>query len=344
MADEKLTLELQLKGYAEAISRLGSVGDAVGALGTGNLGGIGAGVAAAGRLGAFNTALGVAVAAIGGLALATKSAADALHSFGRLRDTLGSSTGEAAILRVFGSALGISDMGGLADRVNTALGSGHGAAMAAEIGIGREQDIGPNAVNRGENLIRVMQHIRAATDAEEALSRARRAGAVELVEIFHMERDEYQKRIKDAKELAATMTPGRIRQAREFNYELDRLGRSFENLKIRALTPVIAGLNEFLEHPFFNFFAGIGGAAGRGIGGAIGNRLSPEKKGETALDENTAQMKKLEEVLRQTNGIWGGGGRARSAIPKAFGPGAGPYVAKQMRAGAIRLGAYSVSM
>lgn len=341
MADEKLTLELQLKGYAEAISRLGSVGNAVGALGSGNLGGlgtIGAGAMAAGRMGSFTSGLAIAGSALAGLAATTKGAAESLASFGRMRTTLGSTASETAMLRVLGGALGISDVRGLAERVHTSLRSGLGAAMAAEIGIGREQDLGPNAVNQGRNLLRVIQHIREARNEEEALSRARRAGAEELAEIWQYSAAEFRKMAQEARELERTFSPDRLQRAREFNREMDRFGRKLEQLKVGVATPALGAVNRFLENPLKGPFHAIGGSVGEEIlRGVQGGQKD-------ALRENTQAMKELSTELRMQKGIYGGGSRARSAIPRAFGPGAVPEVRKQMRAGAIRMGAYAVSM
>lgn len=324
---------------ADALSHFGALSHAVAGIGAGGgIGALGSGISAASRMGAFNSALGVAAAAVGALATATRQASAALSGFGRLRDTLGSSSSETALLRVLGGAVGVGDIRGLASRVRAAGSSGLGAAQMAQLGFGPQQDIG-RAVNEGQILLAVMRDIRETfkRNPSEALARARNFGAEELVELGRIGEREFGKMLEEAKEIERTYSPARLEAARQFNREMERMGRTMERIKIGLATPALGAANRFIEQPF----KGPGHAIGFSIGEAIGRWLSGNKD---AVKENTQATRDLSSQLRIQNGFYGGGGRLRSALPGAFGPGGGFQVAKQGRAHAIRLGAYSVSM
>ena len=341
MADEKLTLDLEVRGVAAAMQSLGAVSSAVAGIGAGGgISGIGGGLAAATRLGAFTSALGVAAVAVSALAVATKGAAEALANFGRLQTGLGATTAETALLRVIGGALGISDIRGMAGRMQTALSSGLGAAMAARLGVGPQVELG-QGINLGQIAVRVIEDIRAARTQEEALGRARIAGVEELAEVWSMTRHEYEQMREEARELSRSFTPQRIREAREFNQELDRFSRNIERIKIGAASAVLPGANRFLEDLRAE---SQGGDRLKNRTDWLQENARAAKAQNHSLEKNTDAANRLADELRQTNGIFGGGGRARAAIPAQFGPGGGFALSKALRSHAVRLGAHAISM
>lgn len=336
MPDEKLTLELETRGYAEAIQRMGALSGAIGALGAGgSFAAAGGGLAAASRLGAFVTATAIATTGLAALAGAAKSAAESFRDFGRLRDTLGSSGGETAMLRAIGGALGVGDIRGLASRVRSGIGSGLGAAQAARIGIGPQLDLGGSAVNEGRILLKVLEDIRKSATRDEALVKARNFGAEELVEAHAISERLWQQILRDAKEAERLYSPEHVERGRELAITMDRIsqrwGRISDGFKM-VLLPVVDKV--------LGLFTRSGGAGG--LFDPV-HRQTTDASTE-ATQANTKATNRLADELRQTNGLFGGGARTRSAIPRAYGPGGGFEVSRVMRAHAIRLGAYAVSL
>lgn len=335
MADERLTLELVTSGADVAANRLGSLASAVEALGGGGgtLGQAGAAIGVIGRLGRFGTVLGIAAAAVAGLAGAAKKAADTLTAFGFTGRELGSSNAETALLRALGGAVGIGDVRGLASRVRSGIGSGLGAAQAARIGIGPQFDLN-RGVNEGRILLKVIEDIRATRTEEEALAKARNYGAEELVRFRHISRQTFEALVRDAEEWQASFTPEAVDRAVQFNIQLDRVSRKWDQFVTSlglTFLPIVEKVLDLLNR-----------SGGPGVVLDQSNQKADANTKATAA--NTKATEALIDELRVTNGIFGGGSRARSAIPRAFGPGGGHALAGAMRAHAIRLGAYSVSL
>jgi hypothetical protein len=344
MADEKLTLDLEVKGYGEAISRLGTLAGALeglgGLTGGGGIGSIGSGLLAASRLGGHVAAIGVVTTALAALAAAARGAAATLGSFGRLQLTTGGTSAEAALATVLAGSLGISDVHGLAARARAGIASGLGAAQAAQLGIGPQLDIG-RPVNNLKILLALMKDVYDTfqTDPGRALLRARNYGMEELVELGTLSKREFAMALEEAKEIERTYTPERIAKAREFNREMERLGRNFDRIKVNVGSRVIPPLNMLMEDPLLPFKALLP----FGLNNAFFPKGGAGSQ-DQAVKDNTAAQNKNTRAIEQMMGVFGGGPRARGAIPAAFGPGNGYRLNDAIRAHTIRLGAYSVSL
>lgn len=334
MADEKLTLDLEVRGIAEALNRLGSVSGALETLGSGGggLAAAGVGLAAASRLGRFATAAAVAATAVGALAGAAKRAADNLSAFGFAGQELGSSTGETALLRMLSRAVGISDFQGFAENLRGGISSGLGSAYAAQIGIGPQMDMGGRAANIGDIALRIIRDIRAAATEAEALERARNFGDVRLVRFRNISQDLFDELTKDAEQMSRTFTPEMIERGIRFNAQLERVTSKWDQFVTGlglSFLPILERALDFMNQEMGPSVVAHGRAA---------------EANTAAVNANTRATQELQSELRMTNGIYGGGARARSAIPAQFGPGAGFAVSRELRSHAIRLGSFAVSM
>ena len=344
---EKLEIALDTSGINRAVADLGQAANAIGLLGMGGTaaGGISAGVA------------GIALAAVvQGITQtlkrfeqSVKAAADTIQSlmgFSTTQFGLGSSTSQTHMLRMLGASLGISDVSGSAARLHRATLSGLGAMEASRLGIPiRPHEIG-TGTNRGEMLIQALEGLRT-TFREQGfgatVAMARNLDIEEWLNVVLLLDRQFARLKQDAVSSSGAFSSQRGAAAVQLNHEMSRLTTTFTTARNALVMLFLPGLNYLIEivtsaaghfariNPFG---AGVKGFFDRLMGGGSGATGNAQTQ---ALRDNTLELRRL-------NGIYGGAGRTRSAIPGAFGPGNGFMLQNALRAQTVRLGAYSVAL
>lgn len=288
--------------------------------------------------------LGTAAAAVAGLGSAALFAANALTQFGKTQFGLGSSGETTAFLRSLGGALGISDVAGLAERIRSNTLSGLGAATASKFGIPIEPF--ETGQDRGLLLIRTMEELRKEFQKfgfRAAVRDARRLGAEELLPGVFMTDQQLARMREMAKRTAEIFSPRNQAAAMELRTSLQLLRDELTLLATQlgtVLLPAIRKITDLLANPkqllgvLFPFFFGFGQGGLPGVNEAM--RQAQERQTQ-ALDRNS-------EELRNLQGIYGGRGRTRAAIPAGMGPGVmgGYALGVALRSHAVRLGSYAV--
>lgn len=278
----------------------------------------------------------------GGLIGAIHQAASALRAFGRLQDTLGSSAGETAALRIVGRALGLGDIRGMAANLRQNSLSGLGAATATRFGIPiRPNDVG-SAANEGDFLLKALQGLRntfaAAGGGERgrsaALADARNLGIESAIEVIRISDEMWGQILKDAKETQALLGPEHQARAVALSVSMSRLSEKWQFLSVLFQSQFIPILQKVTDG-IISLLRFLSALPGSGV-----------KQGEidAALNANTSALGQNTRALDNMSGIYGGGRRARGAIPGAFGPGAGYALQGALRAHGLRLGYYSVGI
>lgn len=256
--------------------------------------------------------------------------ADVLRDFGQLRSVLGTSGGTASELSVLGGAFGIRDIRGAAEALHRATLSGQGAAAAGRLGL----SINPFEVDRGDLLLRAIEGLRQTAQGpggmRQAVLDARALGLEDWLGVVHLTREQMQRIREIAGQSAALMSPERVAQATLFNSEMTLFNQTLQDLTVTLGTAFLPKLTEWTR-----WLTDVV----RSLTGTQGTSNSPQAamnglRG--AIEQNTA-------TLRQFQGATGGGIRAASAIPGAYGIGAGQALQKNLRGLSAKMGAYSVN-
>lgn len=249
---------------------------------------------------------------------------DVLRDFGNLRDTLGGSSGSAASLSALGSGLGISDIRGAAEALHRASLSGLGQITASRYGLPyRPFEIG-EATDRSAMLIQAIEGLRATASGpggfRTALADARNLGIEDWIGAVHLTGEQFKRFKEIAQETSTLLSPDKIANATMFNAEMDLLNKQFTDLTTTLGNMVIPSLTAFLKGTN-DFLRGMRGEqpAGSGLNGSMDALRQ-------SVDQNTSQLQKMQ-------GFWGGGARARGAIPGGYplGVGLGPNIADNLR-------------
>jgi len=343
MADEQLTIDLQIKNVEETLRKLGTIGGALEHLSA--QGPVGQAVGHAATSGVqfalFRAPLIAGIAALGaafaGLTNATKRAAEAMFAFGQLKDTLGATTGETAALRVIGGALGLGNIRGLAGNVRRASLGGLGAEAASRFGLPISPlDVG-SAANEGEILLRALSGLRQTHKTRgfsAALADARNLGLEDAIQVVRISDEMWAQILRDAQETQRLLGPEHQSRAVQLNLALSRLSEKWEFLKTLLLSALVPAL-EAVTNGLIGFLRLLSAIPGSGV---------RQQDIDAALNANTRALNANTRTIEQMIGIYGGGRRARGALPAAFGPGNGAFLSEAVRAGTIRLGAYAVSL
>lgn len=343
MAD-KFQIEIDISGVDRATRGLGALATAAGGVlgggGGGGAAGVGGLMARSGMgMGLLKMLpmIGKVIAGLGALALAAHRAADMMTEFSKMRNSLGSSTAQTAFLRNVGGALGV-DMGAMAMRAQSASQSGMGAAAAARAGLSPAFDIG-TAVDRGSRLEQLLEHGRKLAEQNEkaALAFFRNLDIEEAFDYTKLQKDTLEMMRKEAELSKQMYSPERINAAYAYNAQLGRIQRKWEMFTTglgHRMMNNFSKVLDWLEKPAPD--PGMMGLGLRGAG-AAGSAKSAQAANTAALNANTMEIRRLQ-------GLYGGGSRARSAIPAAFGPGFGFFLQDALRANTMKLGAYSISM
>jgi hypothetical protein len=294
----------------------------------------------------------LAATALRGFVGAIHAAAEALSEFGHARERLGGTTGETALLKALGGVAGVSDIAGAGRRLHESTLSGMGTAAAAQLGLPiRPLEIG-SATDEAQLLIKALEGLSRVYKSDPAAARA-------LIRNLHMEEwidvirlwDEVGERMKrNAEATAGAFSETNTDNATRFKAAMNEVGLAWQNLTtmlsayfIPKITEMMHILSLIIQHPFA--FAATSAAFGPLAAIHMLEAKELAERSAKAQHENIRALNQNTETVRDlANGLFGGGRRARTAIPGGFGPGAGAYLSEVLHSHAVRLGAYSVSL
>lgn len=302
-------------------------------------------------------------AAAGSLAVFTKQAVDAGIVLRDLAFTGGGNRSETAQLSTIGNALGL-DMGALAREFADQIShNGLAAGFAARSGI---HDYGIfDTTDKAQKLLKWINALGNMGDVERRRA-ARATGTEALLPLATLSDQTKQNLAEDAQRKEHIFTPEFLREATEASIAFARLQDAFTNLVVTAIKPMLpeivtyfnefaAGLQEFARvaeehedvfkglaemlHGFLTLddkkvHEGIQDIADGIIGkkvtkGGIDAHANAMNRHTDALNDNTYAMR---------NGVFGGGERARGAVPsKWLGMNSDRYIGEARRLGAFNL-------
>lgn len=329
---QKIGIDLDLGGLFTAVQGFQGVAGAFGAFG----GGSNASLSSLGPLAKLGLVAGTAAASLALVAKAADTAAENLTQFAHLRDILGSTSGETAQLRLLGQVLGIN-VGSAAQALHAAaISGGIATGTAARYGVSiRPVEVG-NPTDRGGDLLKVMEGLWQTARSQgsgQALVDARNLHQEDLFGVTYLSREQLDR----VKELAAATSAlygtEQITQAYELKFAMAELSTAWTDLTTVIGTQVLPVVTDVIQ-----FFAeGLRSLTGGGDGATAGTPMA------RSMDELNRTMQENNTVLRYMTGVYGGGDRARHALPAAYGPGNGMYLSDALRQHAIRLGAQTIN-
>lgn len=264
---------------------------------------------------------------------AVTSVARNLSEFAGAQFGLASSASTTTMAGLLGQSLGISNIAGLGASLHAASLSGLGTSIAGRYGIPyRPIELG-GATDRGEIIMKVIEGLRntaASRGMNAAIGEARTlgGGAENLLPLTLLSPSDMQ-RLREFAEIQSGMYgQERLTNARQFDLATAELGASVDRAKgllLYGLVPAIHLLNLAMKsllatNPFLRAF------------GQLSAQNAP-------LDANTQALNRNSASLDYLAGQFGGGPRARGALPGAFGveAGRGDQLDKYLRAGAFAL-------
>jgi hypothetical protein len=246
-----------------------------------------------------------------------------LDAVTRLQNVLGSGANQAAGLQTLGTALGFAP-GSLAASAYEATLSGIGAGRAAQAGLAPEYNIA-YPVNYGERTVRLLEEmirIFRRSGRDEALLFARQTGIDAAFQINYMS-SYLQNRL--LRQSLAGPSDFEKRASAEFHGASDLARMTMQRWTQQIASPFMFGAAAFLKALSYVF------------------RPFGTQDKHSSMDANTQAIKENTMAIRnQTEGIFGGGIRARTAIPGAMGFGNGFWLQKNYRFLYGRLGTFAV--
>ena len=343
---ESVGLEFEIRGLSATVQAIQQIGRLVG-----NLQPIGTAASAATQLYAFQSIVGAVVSAVQSL----RSAVQSLMELVQQATQLGGSPDSASRAIAIGLLGGFDPATlarGIRERVSAGgIGSALGAQMGlpfAPLGFGIQ-------IEEGQYLNRTLRYlVDLMRQGPAGMAQARMIGA-EIPQAGQL--------LGIARAIANMSESQRIEafanlneQSRRLTEALDAnapqaaiLAGHFADLRIELLglsTAAITFVNWLIDHMAeLTGLIGLFSPGGAGLGG-VPNALREWFAGhKTALDRNTEALQGTTAALNQSmlpEGTFGGGPRARGAIPGAFtGPGMGTYLNDAFLQDANRLGAYT---
>jgi hypothetical protein len=325
---KSIDIDLNLGGVFEAVRGFQGFAGAFGAFG----GGSNVSLAGLGPLAKLGLVAGTAAASLALVAKAADTAAENLTQFAHLRDTLGSTSGETAQLRLLGQVLGINVGSAAASLHAAAISGGLGTATAARYGVSiRPVEVG-SPTDRGADLLKVMEGLWQTARSQgsgQALVDARNLHQEDLFGVTYLSREQLDRVKELAQATSALYGPEQITQAYELKFAMAELSIAWTDLTTVIGTRVIPAVADVIK-----FFAdGI-----RSLTGASSGTGAASNPTVQSLQELNRTMQQNNEALRYMAGIYGGGSAARSAIPQAFGPQNGMFLSQALGQHALRLG------
>lgn len=258
-------------------------------------------------LGRVNPLLLGSVGALTALTAAAIGAAQRLNQIGAGMAQTGGTAGQIGALGGIFGALGLDQAGvaGVARQLREQVAAGGlGTAAGAALGL-RPQPIGVGTPpNEARMLLDAIGALRRMSDSQARLT-AERLPALAPFLSLRFASEEQMIRIRQmAEQMDRLATPEALGRAMEFNLQMQQLRMTFDQLVVRLGGSFLPVLNVILAHA--NMLAGQVAALG-------GRGETPMEANTRALDANTQQI----EVMNK--GIYGGGRRARRAIPGGIG-------------------------
>lgn len=272
----------------------------------------------------LNPVVSLATLTIGAMATAAKQAADGLNAFRAAQLTTAGTGEQTALLK----ALGIDP----ASARNFGQKIAHdpmASGFAARMGIYNPGGEIFGNINVATNFIQAIEELRKMPRAD-AIRAARVMGTEEALRYLDVSRETWSQLKKDAEQTARIRNPQQMKSAAEFEVQMLRLNSAFDDLKIQlgvGVIPLISEGTRILANSirWLNEVLGIDDKMTR--------RKNPQVD---ALDRNTASLRELGTILK--NGTYGGGDRARGAVPAGW---TGMWYDKWSR-NAIGLGAFEL--
>jgi hypothetical protein len=360
MAANSLQIQLDVIGVGQAVGALNQLANASasirhisGALENFQVAqGIGNAAHASRALGAALVAgsagLAALTAGVVGLTAAVTTAVREIEDFARTTNALGGNGPVANVGREFGAAFGFNPVSVANKILGASMAGGIGTAAALRLGTGPtppELALSGNPIDKAAVLDRALSAI-SNMPKQLALATLQMAGLDQELGFFiELSKKDQEAFRQYSLERAKEFTPERIQAIAHFNMELQKLKDSFSDLGINigmklvpAAQTAVDTMGAVAKHPVPGFF-GLPGM----IAAALMELLEQSKK---AQQDNTEALNRNSDQLAQIMfGSFGGGPRARAALPAAFGPYNGQYLDGYISRHLMpRWGAYSVSL
>lgn len=259
----------------------------------------------------------------------------------KMQAHLGSGTNNTAVLQIMGRAMGV-DMVAMAKHFQNVTQGGIGAALAGAYGEGPQFNLGM-PVDRGARLLRVLE--RMANDAQKSpAGRARALGALQawgmedLAPMLHYTPETFRMMRRTARFSERMQSPEMVNRAAQVRTRQEEIGLIVDEIKMNiaaATLPVVSTLSRFVLRL-------TRGSGLRELAQAQKGAQDAQLKATQAQTDATLAM--TNELRMTRTGIHGGGLRANTAIPRAFGPGSAFILNANWEAMSARMGAYSVAM
>lgn len=298
-----------------------------------------------------------------------KHAAEAATAFAKIGFATGGNRVESAALAGIGNALGI-DAGGMARGLNSSLTSG-GMGVAAGAQLGVQGNFNPFHQDDARTLLKAAEGLRKLNDQGkrgEAIWAATQLHISELLPVMDLSNKQWELMRQDMQQTAALNTPEMTQNATDFMAALGRVGEAFKDLVVSVFGPMLPAFTDALNDmaTWIRGFVSDMQIASNQLGaigytfkaywdGLIGDQdkmaedmkkasdlwntpanLNPMKDQTQATKDNTEALK---QATKQ--GTFGGGERARGAVPKGW-MGASPQSQAALQAHALALGAFTL--
>ena len=281
-----------------------------------------------------------AIAAITGMVEATNAAAASLTAFREAMITSGGTAAETGRLSAYGAAVGVSNTASLARDLAERLASNGAAA-----GYGHDARISDNssassALDKASNLQRAIDHIVNLPHTQAGEQAAARFARVENLEMFLKLRDlsaQTRANLDDAARMSALAHNSEAtKAAAEFNAQTALLSTNFDTISTSLGAALLPTMTDAVK--LFNQLAPALNSAVIGLTplikllvmatpiGALAelsrvidmiNKALENKPHTDAIDRNTKAHEDNTAALK--GGVYGGGDRARGALPTAWG-------------------------
>lgn len=301
--------------------------------------------------GPMTLAVTAATTAIRAMADITNQANENLKAFSGAMMTGGGSAAQTAIGRALGDTTGQ-----MAREFSRNISSDPFAAgSAARAGIFDPGGDLFGDTNKTKNLIKWMDALRKMPE-DQAIREARRTGTEALLKNLYLSNKTYDALTRTAAIQEQIYSKQRIRAAAEFSAQIERVQMNMESLTnvvgsflMKSATPFLKFVADMSDHAV-KFADSPAGRAGLAGGFAASNpalfailkifeKLFPtndKKSGESAQSANTDALKKLTAAIQ--SGIYGGGERARGAVPRGWmGAGENKWAGQAASLGAFNL-------
>lgn len=235
--------------------------------------------------------------------------------------TSGGTAAETAQLNGLGRMAGISDMAGLARSLSEKLQDNNvGSAAGANVGIHDYGNALSGPSDKAQNLIKAIDYIMDKSVSYQEAARTARALDLEAFLPLRDLSEQTKANFKETERLAAAaQTPELQRQTAEYNAALARVGMEFDTFKLKLgerFLPIVTSLIDSganALHRLTDLFDRLSAWWDR-LMGAPHKALQEQQD---AIKDHSAAMRDHAQALR--SGIYGGGQRARGAMPSAWG-------------------------